>query len=38
MSIPGLIFLAIMIVAISDTINTIHAKNKEQRNEKNRRK
>ena len=38
MTIPGLIFVAIMIVAISDTINTINEKNKDQNNEKNRRK
>ena len=38
MGIPGMIFLAIMIVAISDTINTINDKNKDKNNEKNRRK
>ena len=38
MGIPGIIFLAILIVAISDTINTIHTKNKDKNNEKIRRK
>ena len=38
MGIPGMIFLAIMIVAISDTIHTIKEKNKDKNNEKNRRK
>ena len=38
MGIPGIIFLAILIVAISDTIHTIHTKNKDENNEKNRRK
>ena len=38
MTIPGMIFLAFLIVAISDTINTIHTKNKDKNNEKNRRK
>ena len=38
MGIPGMIFLAILIVAISDTIYTINDKNKAKNNEKNRRK
>jgi len=38
MGIPGLIFLAILIVAISDTIYTIKEKNKDKNNEKIRRK
>ena len=38
MGIPGMIFLAILIVAISDTIYTIHGKNGDKNNEKNRRK
>ena len=38
MGIPGLIFLAILIVAISDTIYTINTKNKDKNYEKNKRK
>lgn len=38
MGIPGMIFLAIIIVAISDTITTIKHKNGDKNNEKNRRK
>ena len=38
MSIPGMIFLAFLIVAISDTIHIINTKNKDKKDEKNRRK